>query len=272
MNYAKVIGSALQLFPKKIKVTLIDVATGKNLGKHIIPAARLPAAFNRPTILEIDNINWRVLKADPVLADDFLYTKKLILQVRNASSNDSEELKFSLPTVCKELPATGTDSLFHAFTLELDESDWRQVEFLPLSQSEEIEQAIKTIETILTGQPNPLLGYEQQYSRNEAEQAGLSIPWSEFCDLVSNPVLGNIALKNNGFVEDGFAIRSESYTYYGVVREGLIQMLSIIQFDSADDEFMQVIGKYQLTMVDWCGARRMSAEAGENPKSEFVEI
>ncbi|WP_315816510.1 hypothetical protein [Paraflavitalea speifideaquila] len=77
MNYAKVIGSALQLFPKKIKVTLIDAASGNNIGKHFIPAVQLPTAFNRPTILEVDNIKWRVLKADPVLADDFLFSKSL---------------------------------------------------------------------------------------------------------------------------------------------------------------------------------------------------
>lgn len=272
MNYAKVIGSALQLFPKKIKVTLIDAATGKSLGKHTIPAAALPAAFNRPTVLEIDNTNWRVLKADPISADDFLYSKKLILEVCNADNTATQELKYSLPTVCKELPAIGIDSLYQAFTLELDQEDWRQVEFLPLGQSEAIEEAIKSIESILTGQPNPLLGYEQQYSRNDVAQPGLAIPWSEFCDLLPNPVLGNVVVNNKRLVQDGFAIRSEGYTYYGIVREGLIQMLCLTQFDSADDEFMQVIDTFQLTMVDWCGARRMSAEVGEKPKSEYIDI
>ncbi|AXY75206.1 hypothetical protein D3H65_14980 [Paraflavitalea soli] len=272
MNYAKVIGSALQLFPKKIKVTLIDAVTGKSLGKHTIPAAQLPGAFNRPTILNIDNSNWRVLKADPILADDFLFSKRLMLEVRRADSADALELKFNLPSICKELPVTGADSLFQAFTLELDQDDWRQVEFLPLSRSGEIEEAIKLIEAILTGQPNPLLGYEQQYSRHDAGQPGLSIPWDAFCGLVPNPVLGNVALANNELVQDGFAIRSEGYTYYGIVREGLIQTLCLTQFDSADDEFMQVISTFQLTMVDWCGARRMSAEVGEKPKSEFIEI
>lgn len=272
MNYAKVIGSALQLFPKKIKVTLIDAATGKSLGKHIIPEAQLPRAFNRPTTLEIDHINWRVLKADPVSADDFLYTKKLTLQVQQTDQAKLQPFMFSTPTVCKELPATGATSLYDAFTLKLDEADWRQVEFLPLSQAEEIEEAIKTIETILTGQPNPLLGYEQQYSRNDTKLAGLSIGWGEFCDLLPNPVLGNVVVNNKVLVQDGFSIRSEGYTYYGIVKEGLIQTLCLTQFDSADDEFMQVISTFTLTLVDWSGARRISAEAGEKPKSEYVEL
>ncbi len=272
MNYAKVIGSALQLFPKKIKVTLIDAATGKSLGKHSIPAAQLPAAFNRPTILTVDNTDWRVLKADPISADDFLFSKRLTLEVRRADHTYQEESRFNLPSVCKELPTIGGECLYDEFTLEVDKDDWRQIEFLPLSRSTEIEEAIKWIETILTRQPNPLLGYEQQHSRHDAAQPGLSIPWGAFCDLVPNPVLGNVVLNNNELVQDGFAIRSEGYTYYGIVRDGLIQTLCLTEFDSADDEFMQVIGMYQLTMVDWCGARRMSAEVGEKPKSEYIDI
>ncbi|WP_315816509.1 hypothetical protein [Paraflavitalea speifideaquila] len=179
---------------------------------------------------------------------------------------------FSLPTVCKELPVTGTSSLYHAFTLELDKLEWRQVELLPLGQSGEIEEAIKIIETILTGQSNPLLGYDQQYSRNDSISSGLSIPWSGFCDLLPNPRLGHVVLKNSGLIQNGFAIRSEGYTYYGIVVDGLIQRLCLTQFECADDEFMQVIGTYQLMVVDWCGARCMSAEAGENPASEYVEL
>lgn len=272
MKYLRMFEAASGLFPKRIKVTLIDAATGSNLGKYKIPAELLPAAFNRPITLEIDNINWRVLKADPVLADDFLFAKKLTLQVQHATNVDAQQLKFNLPTICSRLPVTGAVSLYHDFTLEVGEIDWRQVEFLPLTQSGIIEEAVKTVESILTGQPNPLLGYERQYIRNNALQSGLAIPWEEFCGLLIHPVKGNIFFNNNGFVQNGFAVRSDSYTYYGILENGLIRTLCLHQFDWADDEFMRVLSAYDLSLVDWCNASRISADAGEEPKSEFIKI
>ncbi|NII29856.1 hypothetical protein HB364_32560 [Pseudoflavitalea sp. X16] len=272
MKYLRMFEAASGLFPKRINVTLIDAANGNYLGKYKIPAELLPAAFNRPITLEIDNINWRVLQADPVLADDFLFSKKLSLQVQQAATVGEGQLKYSLPTVCSDLPATGATSLYHDFTLEITDSDWRQVEFVPLSQSEIIEEAVKTIEAILNGQLNPLLGYELQYIRNNGLQLALAISLDEFCSHIINPMKGNIFYNNAGFVQNGFAVRSNSYAYYGILENGLIRTLCLQQFDWADDEFMCVLSTYELSLIDWCNASRISAEAGETPKSEFINI
>ena len=272
MKYLRMFEAASGLFPKRIQVTLVDASTGSNLGKHKVPAELLPAAFNRPITLEIQDTNWRVLKANPVSADDFLFTKKLTLHVQNAVSKDSRQFRFSLPTICNELPATVAETLFHDFTVELGETDWRQIEFMPLNQSTITEEAIKTIEAILTGQANPLLGYEQQYIRDNAMQPGMAIPWQAFCALLTNPVYGNIFFNNKGFVQNGVSVRSDSYTYYGILENGYIHTLGLIQFDWADDEFMRVLSTYELSLVDWCNASRISAEAGEEPKNEFISI
>lgn len=272
MKYLRMFEAASSLFPKRIKVTLIDATTGNNLGKYKIPAELLPTAFNRPITLEIDNVNWRVLQADPVLADDFLFSKKLTLQVQQAAMVGAGQLKYSLPTVCCDLPVTGSASLYHDFTLEMTESDWRQFEFVPLAQSTSIEEAAKIIEAILTEQSNPLLGYEQQYIRDNVLQSGLTFSLEEFCALIVNPVRGNIFLNNNGFVQNGFAIQSDSYTYYGILENGFIRILCLTQFDWADDEFMRILSLFDLSLVDWCNASRISAEAGETPKSEFIKM
>lgn len=272
MKYLRMFEAAAGLFPKRIKVTLIDSVTGNNLGNYKIPAELLPAAFNRPITLEIDNINWRVLHAEPVLADNFMFTKKLTLQVQQAANVDARQLKFSLPTVCSILPDTSACSLYHDFTLEIEEADWRQLEFMPLNKSAIVEEGVKAIEAILEGQSNSLLGYERQYLRDTALQPGLAIPIEEFCILLVNPVRGNIFFTNQGLVQSGFALRSDSYTYYGILENGLIRTLCLSQFDWADDELMQVLAAYELSLVDWCNAARLSAEAGEEPKNEFIKI
>jgi len=270
MNYAKVLGAALTLFPKKVKVKLIDAATGTLLHKQKIPAQQLPAAFNKPTILEINNINWRVLKANPVSADDFLITKKLTLHVQNAAVAETGQLRFGLPTICHELPAISAESLYHDFTLALAESDWRQIEFLPLAQWQMIADEIGAVEVILGNQPDALLGYEQQYIREKTAQAWLSIPLEDFCRLIGHPVRGNIFLGNTGFVEHGIALRSDNYLYYGLLEDGNIRHLCITEFDGVDDEFMKVLDTWKLVLTDWCNASTLSAEPGEEMKVDYI--
>ena len=44
-GYAKALGGLMQLFPKKINVTVIDEITGASLGKYKVPLEQLPDAF-----------------------------------------------------------------------------------------------------------------------------------------------------------------------------------------------------------------------------------
>jgi hypothetical protein len=272
MKYLRMFEAASGLFPKRINVTLIDAATGNRLGKYKILAELLPAAFNRPITLDIDNTHWRILQADPLLSDDFLFTKKLTLQVQPVASVDSRQLKFDLPTICKVLPSIDASGMYQDFTLKIEEIDWRQIELLPLSQSGLIEEAVEIVAGILNNQINPLLGYEQQYIRDNTLQPGITFPFDQFCSLLVNPVKGNILFSNRGFVQNGFAVQSDSYTYYGIQENGSIQMLCLNQFEWADDEFMRVLATYELCLIDWCNASRISAEAGEKPKSEYINI
>jgi len=272
MNYAKVIGAAIQLFPKKILVTLIDANNGNKLSKHKMSAEMLPIAFNRPTILEIDNAQWRVLNADPVTADDYLYSRKLTLQVQSVVNGEGKIAAFDTPTASNELPVIGDAPLYADFAVELKTAEWRQIEFIRVEQLKRLEDAIQSIETILNGQPNPLLGYKRQYLRDDGELGGLGIPWVDFCSLLANPSYGTVLLNNDGPVRDSFVIRSDNYTYYGIMDNNLIRSLGITAFDSADDEFMQVLSKFGLLLVDWCNARMISAEINTEPLKEFIDI
>lgn len=267
MKYLKMFEAITGLFPKMIKVTLLDAATSNLLGTHKIPADKLPAAFNKPITLEINNTIWRILKADPVSADEYLFMKRVTLNVQNADYVDELSLYFSLPTVCGDLPETGMKYLHNDFTLELSHLDWRQIEFRPLHQAFVIEPEIAQINQILDGQPNPLLGYQQQYTREASSLFLLAIPFREFCGQMKNAQLGNIFLNKNGFVINGFALRSDSNTYYGIIENDLIQILCITEFNYVDDEFMQIIDKYELLMVDWCNTNVLS-RASDEPDGE----
>lgn len=262
MKYLKMFEAVVGLFPKMIKVTLIDANTGNNLGKYKIPAEQLPSIFNRPISLVIGSANWRVLKADPILANDFLFKKKLTLHVQDAAAGiETQKKRFDLPTIC-ELPKFVTNGLYNDFTLDLLNTDWRQIDLLPISMILEIEKDIKEIETILTNQTDALLGYEQQYIR---KSYGFEppIPFDTFCQLLHDPIYGSIFIHQYGFVKNGFALRSSNCTYYGIVKNNYISSLSLVQFDSIDDEIMRILIEYGLVLCGWCDTKVLSVMSRE---------
>ncbi|WP_276481205.1 hypothetical protein [Paraflavitalea pollutisoli] len=285
MNYAKVIGSALQLFPKKIQVTLLEPGTDRLLGKCKLPAATLPPAFDRPTTLTINNTLWRVLAASPLSADDFLYSKKLLLHVQPVTQTSPD--RFFWPTRCDWEPEVisypaglATDEVSsrtdpagasESERLTLDRRDWLQLQLLPLQQREIVEEALSHIRAILKRESNPLLGYEQQYLRTGIAVAGLSIMWEDFLQQLNEPTPMSLTLEPGHAVRNAFCLRTDSYTYYGLVQDGLITSLGLAALEYVDEELMRILEAFQLELVDWCRVSRLSAEPGDPPKSEAID-
>lgn len=271
MKYLKMFEAVVGLFPRTIRVKLVDMATGQLIGTYKIAAEQLPSAFNRPTTLEINQINWRVMKADPVSANDFLFSKKLKLFVYEDSKIDKKKLYYDLPTICRPSPETCIESLYNDFTLELSSLEWQQQEFKHLDQTIAIDHEIEQINQILSEQPNALLGFQRQYIRNASLFSLLSIPFHEFCETVKKIGIGNVFLDNNGFVKNGFALRSDSNTYYGIVDNEVIQTLCVTAFNYVDDEFMQIVTRYKLLLIDWCNARILSMAPFEEMGDKAVQ-
>ncbi len=269
MNYAKIIGSAIMLFPKKITVILVDAVTNNIIGKYKLMADILPSGFDKPTIIELDNTKWRVLKANPVLADEFQYRKKLTLHVQNAAFADPIQFRHSSPTIC-ELPGICVNPMYGDRTVELNVADWRNLEFLPLTSLPEIESEIGAIRSILVNQQDALLGYQEQFSRSEKNS--LDLPFGFFCQLVGASEPGNVFLAGHGYVENGFSIRTENYIYYGILRSGYIGSLCITRLESADDELMQVLTRYELVLCDWSNANVLSITSTEGMPEEPIQF
>jgi hypothetical protein len=287
MSYAKVIDAALQLFPKKIKVTLINGVTGSKIGKHKIGLNQLPAAFNKPVTLQIDGQVWRVIQAEPVLADDFAIFKKLSLHVLDNEQLQQAQIHYNIPTQSAGLPAITTTPLYNDFSIDISADDWLQLQFLPASALPVIQEEITQIETVLrqASSGNPLLGYETPYVRSQIQPLVLDIPLTEFCESIAVQKMGCIRWVNNGgheirgshrmhfsetgFVENGFALQSDNYVYYGTVINGRITHLGLTAFDCIDDEFFQLSTANNLLLADWCGARIvMCNEPGEASEAQ----
>lgn len=186
----------------------------------------------------------------------FLIPKKLTLHLRAIEHVNPQNIRFSLPTISNELPSMIDTSLFHDFTLNLREDDWRQIEFFPIQLLPEIQKEMEAVEAILFPEveATTLLGYDTVHVR-KIDRQNLSIDFTDFCEQIAVREKGALTVAfagYSGFVQDGFALRSDNYTYYGTLKDRIINELCLHQFDQADDEFFSIAARYGLVLTLWC--------------------
>lgn len=230
------------LFPKKVLVTLVHASSGNTVGNYKVGREQLPEVFNRPTTLDMGDRSWRIVKADPFLLEG---VKKITLHVVEPTVSFD---KFMVPTMSVPLPVLTENSS----GIPVSPEDWRQLELLPVSQLELIQEEMTIIEEKLNAleEDAGLLGYDTVYERSRIEDTYLSIPFDEFFQFVNGIERGYVY-----GVADSFMIRSENYHYYGIVKDGVILSLCLSAFDSVEDEFAGVVEKYELLLADWCGGK-----------------
>jgi hypothetical protein len=259
MNYAKVLDGALQLFPKWIKVTLVDATTGTTITRCKMPLEQLPAAFNKPTVMEVEGRAWRILQAAPVLADDFSFSKKLMLRVQPWSGQVADSL-YMEPTVAGETPLTVSNRLFDDGNLLLPAGGWRQIEFLPVSMLPVIEEEMAIVNRMLQPEDgsDPLQGYRALYRREKTAAVDLQIPLEDLCKMLEGSKKGSLQLDGGEYVQNGFSMRSLDHSYYGRLQGNEIAQLGLLEFVYMDEELMQVMERYELALVDWCNGSVMT--------------
>jgi hypothetical protein len=243
-------------FKKTIKVTFIDDATGDIISISEMKQEQLPEAFDEPATMQVADKEWQIVKADPVYNKDFSASKKLVLHLRSIEYIDPLNIRFSIPTISNDLPLVVDHPLFHDFALDLHEDDWRQIEFFPLQLLPEIQREMTKVEAILfpDNDASTLAGYDTIHVR-KIDRQHITIPFKDFCEQITVREKGALTLKfadYSGFVQDGFALRSDNYTYYGTMKDGIINELCLQQFDQADDEFSNIAARYGLALVIWC--------------------
>jgi hypothetical protein len=253
MNYAKVLEAALTMFPKKVKVTCIDGVTGQTIGKYKVLLHQLPTVFNKPVTLTIDGNDWRVIKATPFHSDEFSIFKKLTLHVLNNEQLQQTPLGHNLPTRHAIIPPTTSTPFYEQFTIDLLPDEWLQMEFLPAAGLPLIQEEVAFIDPILLAQngSNPLLGYDTQHVRHQTAHLGTDIPFDAFCASIQVNKKGNVRIAGNDFIENGFALRSDNYEYYGTLVNNRITHLGLTTFDRVDDEFSELVTTWDLVLVNW---------------------
>ena len=82
-------------FSKKVKVTLIDEATGTSFATSDMPVGDLPDSFETETTLHLGDADWSVVRAEPQLKSEFAKTCRLTIRLRKIQMVDPKDLRYS---------------------------------------------------------------------------------------------------------------------------------------------------------------------------------
>ncbi|SHM36917.1 hypothetical protein [Chitinophaga sp. CF418] len=255
MKILNVVDSLSTLFPKKVRIQLIHAVSGLKLSFHTFNSAEIPQFFNKPTLLNIDNKIWRVTEMQILKEESYFSCKKIVLYVVEPGSHDVGN-KHLVPTKMSAPPLTQSPAIQSDITLNISKDEWLQIGLFPTSALPLIQAMTDSILSILesSNNQNMLLGYAACYEREYTTICNPQLDFAQFTHFVGASSIGTISFDDAGFVRDGFSFSAGNHTYYGQVENNQITTLALYQFEYIDEELFDIVNRYDLLLVNWCGA------------------
>lgn len=261
------------MYESEIQLILIDDATDIVLAEETMSPQALPDSFRAETTLNIGGDNWWVVEAEPTTKDEYVASGRLVLRLRRIEKVESQEVRFSLPTLCDVLPPT-EGPLIEGTELLLHEDAWRQVEFVASSQSTEVRQQLAIIATILKdGKVGTGFGdlYPRQGSHQPVASADLSL--DRLRQMFPSSKESRVAFETSSqTVDRSFALFvTPDWGLYGLTNSSdTVEVLAVARLrpekssgDSArraQEALQALASELDLSLVDWCIAQQAGPE------------
>lgn len=267
-----------------IETLFIDESTGHMIGQVHMPSEQLPASFALNTTMHIKEEDWQVVKAEPMTADVFLQTGKLVLTLKKIVRMPIDQILFTLPTLCNEIPALLAGSTKQGKrVLEIHEDDWRQTEFISTSYQETIDIEIAQIKQIYQQASigsGPIPGFKSLHIREHLAQPlpeGITLSELAFLFDANPAACEGVAYQHcDGLIEGGFAFQIPMLLFYGQQIDDMVKFLCLIELrekPGANNHIVPALQHfmttYDLSLVDWCKPQIFSANP--NALQAFLE-
>ncbi|MDR3710139.1 MAG: hypothetical protein P4L33_17735 [Capsulimonadaceae bacterium] len=260
--------------PAKVTVRLIDLTTGKAVGKTQVEAPDLPPTWETVPLITLGE-EWQILDAQPLLAPEAIKAGLVDLIVRRNIA-EGEGALYAEPSIAGSLaPILAGSSKAGVRRYQLLPEHWRQVEFVSTENQKVIDENLTAIRDILENHAVED-GFDKRHIR-----AGLDAPIAatarisldEFTATFEDDVdlMDGVAyLGVPGLIEGGFAFTSASLTQYiGYERDGVIAALAIGGIGSHDYDSPEVQGladfafDHNLTLVEWTAAKQRNPDSDD---------
>lgn len=259
-----------------VDTLFIDASTGKAIGQADMPVEQLPQSFANETTFHIGDEEWSVLTAEPLTAEEFIQTGKLVLTLQKVVKVPAGHILFTLPTLCNEIPPIVAGSTKQGKNIfELHEDDWRQIGFVSHTYRHAIDSELAHIMRIYreaSVNDGHALGFKSLHVRQQ-----INVPFQEkiplnqldlFFTSVPYRYEGVSYQQAEGLIEGGFAFRVAPVLFYGQHVEGMVKSLSIKVVGKAPGANTEIVHSlqelmkiYHLDLVDWCKPQLIIADA-----------
>jgi hypothetical protein len=249
--------------PKAVRVEFIDADTGKSLFRTDSPPGQLPESFSKPTSVQIEGVEYDVIRAEPSDAASYLKSARLKLWVRKRVFVPLNRILFSLPTITDRLPslveASGKGDFF-----DLHEDDWRQVELVSSEVVDLVDAEIAEISRVHQ-EARVEWGWSRMHVRREPARPlgktriALDRLHARFRTDVRR--FDGLRMKGEeGLVQGGFAFETGSLlVVYGQAEHGILTCCGIVPRSAPADAapLAEFCDEFSLWLVDWCRAERL---------------
>jgi hypothetical protein len=240
-----------------IRVVFINANSGEVIGQSALPLEQLPDSFETATTLQIGQTSWSVERAEPPTAAEFGRTGRLELLLRPVEVVPVQDILYSLPTICGDLPALDPQrDRTRCFVLR--EDDWRQWEFVSADQLGTVAKecdAIRRIYAEHVQSAGEFTAFDAIHvRRGPARPITAPLRLDDVVALLSPPTrsYGGVSFRDGtGAVPDGFAIGLDGCVLYGIAGADGVHILGIHGADPAAAEPLRGLG---LSLVDWVSA------------------
>ncbi|GCE31182.1 hypothetical protein KDA_66660 [Dictyobacter alpinus] len=259
-----------------IETIFIDNSTGQVFGKAEMPVENLPQSFALDTTMHIGDEDWTVANAEPMTAEEFMRTGKLVLTLQKVVKVPAKDILFTLPTLCDEIPPVLAGSTKQGKHIcELHEDDWRQIEFISIAQQDAIDDEFTKIRDIyqkFSVSNGQFFVFKHIHVRQPID---VLLPEGILLDQLTDffaPMLSRydgIAYQgSDGLIEGGFAFSVATHLFYGQHVDGMVKMLGIKVGASVPTKKEDIVyalqhfmTTYRLYLVDWCSLQIIPADA-----------
>jgi len=242
----------------KIKVQFIDNSNGQTIGVSEMKTDQLPETFSVPTTMHIQDNDWNVEEAIPESSIDFVKKKSLVLKMRKIEKMNIDDIWYSLSTISNEFPQTVAMTQQTEFDIHIHEDDYRQKEFLNSNAQALIEEEFIGIRNIWENHSKKSEEYtlfKKCHVRSIIGTPNLTINFNELKGLLKSDLVGQVFI-NGETLKNGFALKTNSATYFGTLDNDTVTELCISQWnENTTSEIKRISKAFNLFFVNWnnCG-------------------
>ncbi len=185
-------------------------------------------------------------------------SKKTEQETEKVVPMNPNDIWFTTPTISNEFPQLTARAKETEFDISIHEDDYRQNEFLNQNSLPKIEEefiGIKDIWTSHSKKSEEYTLFKNCHVRKTICPHNLRVHFNELKVLLKCNSAGQVIINGN-ILANGFAIKTDNTTYFGVLDNDTVIELNVAQWnDNTTNEILEINKAFNLLFVNWyhCG-------------------